>query len=66
MGVDPKDVGIVAPYRKQTEKIRQLMESLNLDPVKVSGFDSSSADRTYVFSLLRSAALRNSRAKSVP
>ena len=34
-GVDPDDVGIVTPYRKQVERIRRLVDALGLERVKV-------------------------------
>ena len=33
--VDPEDVGIVTPYRKQVDKIRRLVDALDLERVKV-------------------------------
>ena len=33
--VDPDDVGIVTPYRKQVERIRRLVDALGLERVKV-------------------------------
>ena len=34
-GVDPDEVGIVTPYRKQVERIRRLVDALGLERVKV-------------------------------
>ena len=36
-GVDWDEVGVISPYRKQTEKIRELMAMFALLTVKVSG-----------------------------
>ena len=35
-GINIEDIGIIAPYRKQTQKLRQLLDSLNLPKPKVS------------------------------
>ena len=35
-GVDWDEVGVISPYRKQTEKIRELMDTFGLPAVKVS------------------------------
>ena len=35
LGVDPGEVGIISPYRKQTTKLRQMMSALNVDPTHI-------------------------------
>jgi superfamily I DNA and/or RNA helicase len=37
--VNPDDVGIISPYRKQVEKIRSLIETLGLERVKVGSVE---------------------------
>ena len=31
LGVEPGEVGIISPYRKQTVKLRQMMAAMNMD-----------------------------------
>ncbi|GFO01919.1 RNA helicase mov10l1 [Plakobranchus ocellatus] len=38
-GVQPEDIGIITPYRKQVEKIRLMMERLNMPDVKVGSVE---------------------------
>lgn len=38
-GVHPKDIGVIAPYRKQIDKIRLLLTSLDLEQPKVGSVE---------------------------
>ncbi|KAK3769722.1 hypothetical protein RRG08_004971 [Elysia crispata] len=38
-GVNPEEIGIITPYRKQGEKIRLMMEQLNMPHVKVGSVE---------------------------
>jgi superfamily I DNA and/or RNA helicase len=35
MGLDPSELGIVSPYRKQTTKLRQMMTALRIDAANI-------------------------------
>jgi hypothetical protein len=35
LGLDPSELGIVSPYRKQTTKLRQMMTALRIDAANI-------------------------------
>jgi superfamily I DNA and/or RNA helicase len=35
LGLDPSELGIVSPYRKQTTKLRQMMTALHIDAANI-------------------------------
>lgn len=39
LGVDTEDIGVIAPYRKQIDKIRRLIDTFDLDPVKIGSVE---------------------------
>ncbi|KAF8771015.1 RNA helicase Mov10l1 like protein [Argiope bruennichi] len=56
-GLSPNDVGIIAPYKKQVEKIRMLLTALNLEFCKIGSVEEFQGQerRAIIISTVRSS-----------